>query len=110
MLDLVQIMDATCDQNLMPIIQFIKKGVFPIIQIGIPIILILMGTLDLGKAVLSSDDKEIKGSTGRLVKRAVAAVAVFFVTTIVSLLMGLFTSSGSGVEGTTSWQKCWEDA
>ena len=82
MLDLVQIMDA-CN-GLLPIVQFIRKGLFPIIQIGIPILLIVMGTIDLGKAVMSSDDKEIKGATGKLIKRAIAAVAVFFVATIVS--------------------------
>lgn len=108
MLDLVQML--ACDENLLPIIQFIRRGIFPIIQIGIPILLILMGTIDLGKAVLSSDDKEIKGATGKLIKRAISAIAVFFVATIVSLLMGLFTSSKSGVEGTTNWEDCWEEA
>lgn len=113
MLDLVQTMAQTCDENLMPIIKFIKNGVFPLIQIGIPIILIIMGSIDLGKAVLSSDDKEIKGATSKLIKRAIAAVAIFFVVTIVSLLMGMFTTSGAetgaGVN-TTSWKACWEDA
>ena len=108
MLDLVQIMDA-CN-GLLPIVQFIRKGLFPIIQIGIPILLIVMGTIDLGKAVMSSDDKEIKGATGKLIKRAIAAVAVFFVTTIVSLLMGLFTKSNTNIEGTNTWQDCWNEA
>ena len=104
MLDLAQIL--SCPTDLKPIILFLK-AILQIVQIGIPIILILMGTIDLGKAVLSSDDKEIKGATGRLIKRAIAAVAVFFVATIVSLLMGLFTSSGSEIEGTDSWKDCW---
>jgi len=108
MLDLVQILD--CPEDLRPIILFIK-AILQIVQIGIPIILIVMGSIDLGKAVLSSDDKEIKGATGKLVKRAIAAVAVFFVATIVSLLMGLFTSSGAdeSVEGTQSWKDCWNE-
>ena len=73
-----------------------------------------MGTIDLGKAVLSSDDKEIKGAVGKLVKRAIAAVAVFFVATIVALVMGMFAKSGADkgdeVQGTKSWQDCWEEA
>lgn len=109
MLDLVQIMD--CPTDLVPIFRFIKNGLFPIIQIGIPILLIVMGSIDLGKAVMSSDDKEIKGATGKLIKRAIAAVAVFFVATIVSLLMGLFSSSGAdennNVTGVDSWKDCW---
>lgn len=99
--------------DLEPIIRFVKLGVLPIIQIGIPILLIIMGSIDLGRAVLSSDDKEIKSATSRLVKRAIAAVAVFFVATLVSLVMGLFASSGadedSDVEGTTSWAECWKN-
>jgi hypothetical protein len=108
MLDLVQIMDA-CN-GLLPIVQFIRKGLFPIIQIGIPILLIVMGTIDLGKAVMSSDDKEIKGATGKLIKRAIAAVAVFFVATIVSLLMGMFGKTDIEGEDTTSWSACWKAA
>lgn len=110
MLDLFQIM--ACDENLMPIIKFVKNGVFPLIQIGIPILLIIMGSIDLGKAVLSSDDKEIKGATSKLVKRAIAAVAIFFIVTIVSLIMGLFTSSGADPDGvsTTNWKDCWDEA
>ncbi|MEG1987212.1 MAG: hypothetical protein RR047_01975, partial [Bacilli bacterium] len=105
-MDIFQIL-ATCDPNLLTIIKFIRQGIFPIIQIGIPIILIIMGSIDLGKAVLSSDDKEIKAATGKLIKRAIAAVAVFFVSTIVSLLMGMFqgneTDAGNGLD----WSKCW---
>lgn len=106
MLDLVQILDY-CD-DLRPIILFIK-GILQIIQIGIPIILIVMGSIDLGKAVLSSDDKEIKGATSKLIKRAIAAIAVFFVATIVSLLMNLFANTGAddNIKGTQDWRDCW---
>lgn len=111
MFDLVQIL--SCPEDLQPIFRFIRYGIYPIIQIGIPIILIIMGSIDLGKAVLSSDDKEIKGATSRLIKRAIAAVAVFFVSTIVSLLMGMFSSANTGVEtsteGSGSWTDCWTD-
>ena len=109
-MNLFQIM--ACPNDLLVIVKFLKRGVLPIIQIGIPIILIVMGTIDLGKAVLSSDDKEIKASTTRLVKRAIAAVAVFFVTTIVTLVMGLFTSSDNSDKvdngSDPTWATCWD--
>lgn len=105
-MDLVQLM--TCPKDLVPIFKFLRFGIYPIIQIGIPILLIIMGSIDLGKAVMSSDDKEIKGATNKLIKRAIAAVAVFFVATIVSLLMNMFDSSGSEIEtGETNWADCW---
>ena len=112
-MNLFQIM--ACPNDLLVIVKFLKRGVLPIIQIGIPIILIVMGTIDLGKAVLSSDDKEIKASTGRLIKRAIAAVFVFFVATIVSLVMGLFSRTNNEDKVTddpenTSWATCWDEA
>lgn len=92
-----------------PIVKFIKSGIFPIIQIGIPIILIIMGSLDLGKAVLSNDEKEIKGATSKLIKRAIAAVAVFFVVMFVTVLMNLIATSSAEDANTTSWATCWKD-
>ena len=73
--------------GLLPIFKVIRKGIFPIIWIGIPIVLILMGTIDLGKAVMASDDKEIKAAQGRLIKRVIYAVIIFFMVTIVSLVI-----------------------
>ena len=90
-----------------PIVSFVK-GIFTLIQWLIPIGLIIMGSVDLGKAVLSSDDKEIKQATSKLIKRAIAAVAVFFLVILVNLIMGLVGDSGA--EGSGNWATCWNDA
>ena len=101
-----------CD-DLLPILRFIKKGVIPLIQIGIPIILILLGMIDLGKAVIASKEDEIKKAQGMLIKRIIYAVAVFFVVTIVMLVFGIFVSSsaedGENVTGTQTWITCWDE-
>ncbi len=102
--------------DIQPIISLIKS-VFTIVQIVIPIGLILMGAIDLGKAVLSSDDKEIKQATSKLIKRAIAAVAVFFLVFLVNLVMNLVSdanksnnSETSGSSGNTkSWIECWNN-
>lgn len=57
-----------------------------IIKIVIPLMLIIFGMVDLGKAVISSDDKAISKAVGALIKRFIAAVVLFFVPTIVSAL------------------------
>jgi len=93
-----------CDQALAPVINLVK-ALLGLVQMGIPIILIVLGSIDLGKAVISSDEKEIKAATGKLIKRCVAAVAVFFVTAIVTLVMNLVADSG--VSGGDSWKDCW---
>ena len=101
-------MDCT---QLMPIIRIIRDGVIPLFQIGIPIILIIFGTVDLGKAVIASKEDEIKAAQKMLIKRAIYAVAVFFVVTIVSLVFSLFSSTQdpelTGVA--TNWLSCWNE-
>ena len=86
-----------------------NKGITLIsLIITVILLLILMGTIDLGKAVMSNDDKEIKGATGKLIKRAIAAVAVFFVVTIVSVVMGWLGKTDVGSQN--GWAQCWRDA
>lgn len=109
MSNFVQIADDVCG-GLLPIFKIVRKGIMPIIWIGIPIILILMGTIDLGKAVISSDDKEIKASTGRLVKRIVYAVVIFFMVTIVSLVMSIITKANDADMVQSGWRSCWNKA
>ena len=83
-----------------PIVK-VLKGVISIITIVVPIALLVMGVVDLAKAVLASDEKEIKAATTKLVKRAIAAVAVFFAATLVNVLMG--------VVGNENWKNCWNN-
>ncbi len=96
-------------KDILPIIRVIKLGVFPLIQMGIPIILLLLGTIDLGKAVLSSEDKEVKAAQSRLIKRILYAVVIFFMTTIVSLVFNIVAnySDSDDVGNAESWATCW---
>lgn len=96
-------------EPLMPIIKLVRDGVIPLIQIGVPILLIVLGTIDLGKAVIASKEDEIKNAQKMLVKRAIYAVAVFFVVTIVTLVFSLFTSTGDPdlENAAESWTDCW---
>lgn len=98
----------TCD-NLAPLIRLIKNGIIPLIQIGIPIILIILGMLDLGKAVMASKEDEIKNAQKMLIKRCIYAIAIFFVVLIVQVVFGLLSSTGDEqISSTsTSWVDCW---
>ena len=75
-----------------------------ILKIVIPLILIILGMLDLGKAVVSSDEKAINKAVGTLIKRFIAAVVIFFVPTIVN---GIFTVIGIiGGNSKNDYQTC----
>lgn len=80
----------------------IAKTVLRVLQIGIPIILLIFGTIDMGKAVMAGDEKEIKAATNILIKRAVAAVIVFLLFMVVSVITGWV--------GGTEWKECWAAA
>lgn len=63
--------------------------VITIIKIVIPLILIIFGTIDYGKAIIASDEKAIKTATNMLMKRAIAGVVIFFIPALIKALFGL---------------------
>ncbi len=110
-MDLFLVAASDACGGLGPIISVIKN-LFNIIKIVVPILLLIMGVIDLAKAVLASDDKEIKAAQSKLVKRAIAAVAVFFAVTLVNAIMGLIGSGDDSGDGatSTSWSECWRNS
>lgn len=78
-----------------------------VIKIIIPILLIIFGMLDMGKAVTSGKDDEIKKSAASFGRRVGAAVLVFFIPSIVGLVMNLI--SNAGATGTNSYCQCIKD-
>ena len=57
-----------------------------LLKIFIPIILIILGIIDLAKAVMANEEKEMKESQKRLIKRIIYALVVFFVISLVQLI------------------------
>ena len=64
-----------------------------VIRIIAPLILIAMGIIELAKAVMASDDKAISAAITSLIKRAIAAVIIFFIPTIVALIFSVVDSA-----------------
>ncbi len=60
-----------------------------VFKIVIPILLIVFGMIDLGKAVIASKDDEIKKATKSLLIRAISAIVIFLIPTLVGVLMGI---------------------
>lgn len=65
------------------------------IKVFVPLLLIIFGMLDLGKAVIAQKDDEIKKGQQTLIKRVIAAAIVFFVVTIAQLLVNVVGGSDS---------------
>lgn len=65
-----------------------------VFKIVIPLLLIIFGMIDLGKAVISSDDKAVQKAAKSLLMRVIAGVCVFFIPTIIGVaftMVGNFT-------------------
>ena len=62
--------------------------IYDVIRIGVPLILILVGMFDMGKAITQQKEDEIKKAQSLLVKKAIAAALVFLMLSLVTLVLG----------------------
>lgn len=71
--------------------------IYIIIQVAVPIVLVIMGSLDLMKAITAGKEDEISKGRQIFIKRLIAAVLVFFAFVIVKLVIGLVADSDSKI-------------
>ena len=90
--------------NSKELLQFVGY-ILLVFKIAIPLVIIILGALDFGKAVVASKDEEIKSSAKRLLWRCVAGIVIFFVP---SLVLWLFQTVGGFNEaaGNTNFDDC----
>lgn len=67
-----------------------------IIKIVIPILLVIFGMLDLAKAVIASKEDEIKKGRQIFIKRLIAGALVFFIFTVVQLIISFVAPNDEG--------------
>lgn len=77
------------------IIPNLVSQIIKVIQFGIPVVLIILGMIDLGKAVMSNDEKEMKGAQGKLIKRVIYAIVIFLLVAIVKLVFGMLSTANN---------------
>lgn len=80
--------DFCGNENLIPFINIFSIAV-NLIKIGVPIILIILGMIDMVKAVTSQKEDKIKEGQKNLLSRCLNGAIVFFVVAIVQLLMNI---------------------
>lgn len=90
-MDLIQILANTnwCSGNDIASVQTLVSTIILIIQIAIPVLLIVFGMLDLGKAVVASKEDEIKKGQQLFIKRLISAALVFLVVFVVKILLNI---------------------
>ena len=68
-----------------------------VIQIAVPIILVVLGMIDLLRAVIASKEDEIKKAQMVFVKRLIAGALVFFVFVIVKMVISFVADDSKGI-------------
>lgn len=90
------ILDVTCGDLVVPgVLVSVIYTIITVIKIAVPIMLVIWGMLDLGKAVIAQKEDDIKKGQQTFIKRLVAAAIVFFVVFVVQLLVNLVGNSGA---------------
>ena len=82
----------------------LSKIVIKVLQLVVPIGLIIMGTIDMAKAVIAGDEKKMKEAQKPFIKRIIAAVIVFLIPIIVNMVLSFVTT------GNSEWIDCWNNS
>lgn len=82
----------------------IFKFLIGLIKIGVPILLVIWGSWDLGKAVMAQKDDEIKNAQKLFIKKLIIAILVFLVPTFIGIALDVVDAEGSG---DVKSQSCW---
>ena len=75
-----------------------------VFKIVVPLLLIIWGAMDLGKAVVASKPEEITKAVTGLAKRALAGIVIFFIPTLVGVIFSIV--SGFSGEVKTDYEAC----
>ena len=65
------------------------------VQIAVPVILVVMGSMDLFKGITAQKEDEIKKGQQVFIKRLIIGALIFFVVVIVKLLVSVVADAGS---------------
>lgn len=64
-----------------------------VVQVAVPVILVVLGTIDLLKGITSSKEEEIKKGQQTFIKRLILAAMIFFVVVIAKFFISLIADT-----------------
>lgn len=97
--------------NMKPFLNILRI-VIRLLQFSVPLILLVLGTIDMIKAVTSNDDKAAKNSLNTFIKRLMYGILVFLAPFLVRLVLNFLNENilkNSDVDS-MNWLGCWNEA
>ena len=70
---------------------------FLVIEVAVPIIIIIFGSIDLIKAITAGKEDEIKKAQGIVIKRLITGAIVFFIFVIIKLVVNIVEENPNGI-------------
>lgn len=98
-MEMMYLLADTCSIEIDPIVPGTIRAFVTILKIFVPIILVVLGMLDMAKAVMANEEKEMKEAQKRLIKRVIYAIVIFFVVAIVQLVFSRLASADGDNSG-----------
>ena len=82
--------ESTCEGVFNPeTLQFLKTSVFKPIHIAVPVILVVLTTMDFAKSVFSNEKDGMEKAKKNFIRRAIVAVILFFIPNILEIVFDL---------------------
>ena len=67
----------------------ILKTIKTLLQVAVPILLLVLGSLDFGTAIFAGDENEMKKSQQKFVKRVIFSVVIFLIPPILGVVLDM---------------------
>lgn len=83
----IKITDNDCDGILGTILIDDISEILTWIRISVPILIIILGSLDFVSAILSDDQKQLSKATSKFIKRCIIGIIIFFLPSLIMLLL-----------------------
>ena len=101
----VSLENFDCDESVLPLFN-VAKFVIRIIQIAVPFVLVIWGSLDFFKALIAGDEKEMKMKRKPFVGRLVAAIIIL----VLPWLVELIAKQIAGTKDAANFWKCYNSS
>lgn len=92
-----------CDEDSMQTVLRLVGVLLIIVKMLVPLILVVMGTIDLAKAVIGKDEKELGKSLKTFMLRIALGIFIFFIPSLVNWAFSVFNEYS---DGDASVNKC----
>ena len=85
--------EIKCSDLMRPKVRDQINRILTYVRILVPLIIVALGMMDFGKAVLGDKEEEMKKAQARFIKRLIIGVVIFLLPTIIDLILDIANSA-----------------